>query len=1058
MKKAKLTRSLMAAVSIVALSAVMYGCVHSGDDDPPVAMEPVDTDGDGVADADDAFPNDASETADSDGDGVGDNAQEKNELAAAKAAAMAAWEAWEAARDALASITGDEDENPVAYQQAMNALTDAKAAYDAAAAATTSADAEMYQANAEAARDTATMQVAAVVYSRDMEAIGAARMAAAQAAQSAMQSYEAAKRALAAVEAFKALDMASYDMAKAQVDAAKEANDAAMAASNQAADAMLLGDAEAQRDAARTAMDNAAAANTNAMTYAGMVQTAENDALAAARGAANDAYEDAKQAADDARQAADDASDEADAAEAANEGSPAAMDSRTAANEAADAATDAEAAASRAGDAKMAADDAATSAEARGHQATAEEEKGNAEGHLTTAQMKLADAEAAEITAQNTGAGTKKIWKQRAMDANDDAQGYAKQAREAANKADAQADAAEADAARAMRARTDYANANEKAMAARTAANAAEKAASDAEAAAKTASDALEMAEADDATVAVAREQSNIARTAAMGASGHPATANAEHMKAMTAAEEADMYAKRHVIGLLAHANAQDILDVETDVDTTLALRRAVDARLKAVSGAINDAAGMHGAEATNVGDRDQDSSTTGTTASTRTVSASWLGRALDDPATADTDESTMPSLSITVTTSSGNSLQFTTEAAEEDDTNTAGVDESIMTASEIRGLGNFEHGYSISIPADEDATNGNEARHAIVFTDKRQGADQVRAVAAITGRSITNDPVSGNTVTNLGTRSGTGYTGVTYYEGTVAADTDPATAYMGSLNCADGTECTVDINPNTGAITVTGYTFTGSREGRAQVEAAAAAENDDYLAFGVWLIEDSDGATAGEPKSFAAFANGGEAITNFASDGDNNDNYTLLTGTASYTGKAGGVHTAGTSVDWFEGDASLTANFGAPGTATDEDADDDEVGTISGMINNIIAGGVATGDVISLRSADIVATNSAFSGNVRMGAGVDEDNDDMLEYPYNGTWSGNFYGSNPAVADDTTTTDVDEEMAAAGPESVAGTFGVTGTMGTGEDTVTRSYVGAFGAHCSSGNCRNDNE
>ena len=31
MKKTKLTRSLMAACSIVALSAVMYGCVHSGE-------------------------------------------------------------------------------------------------------------------------------------------------------------------------------------------------------------------------------------------------------------------------------------------------------------------------------------------------------------------------------------------------------------------------------------------------------------------------------------------------------------------------------------------------------------------------------------------------------------------------------------------------------------------------------------------------------------------------------------------------------------------------------------------------------------------------------------------------------------------------------------------------------------------------------------------------------------------------------------------------------------------------------------------------------------------
>ena len=34
MKKTKLTRSLMAACSIVALSAVMYGCVHNGGDGP----------------------------------------------------------------------------------------------------------------------------------------------------------------------------------------------------------------------------------------------------------------------------------------------------------------------------------------------------------------------------------------------------------------------------------------------------------------------------------------------------------------------------------------------------------------------------------------------------------------------------------------------------------------------------------------------------------------------------------------------------------------------------------------------------------------------------------------------------------------------------------------------------------------------------------------------------------------------------------------------------------------------------------------------------------------
>ena len=44
MKKSKVTRSLLAACSIVALSAVMYGCVHSGDGDPPAMTGEPDPD------------------------------------------------------------------------------------------------------------------------------------------------------------------------------------------------------------------------------------------------------------------------------------------------------------------------------------------------------------------------------------------------------------------------------------------------------------------------------------------------------------------------------------------------------------------------------------------------------------------------------------------------------------------------------------------------------------------------------------------------------------------------------------------------------------------------------------------------------------------------------------------------------------------------------------------------------------------------------------------------------------------------------------------------------
>ena len=54
--------------------------------------------------------------------------------------------------------------------------------------------------------------------------------------------------------------------------------------------------------------------------------------------------------------------------------------------------------------------------------------------------------------------------------------------------------------------------------------------------------------------------------------------------------------------------------------------------------------------------------------------------------------------------------------------------------------------------------------------------------------------------------------------------------------------------------------------------------------------------------------------------------------------------------------------------------------------------------------------------------------------HTFNGTWSGGFFGNGGEGATDH-------------PGSVAGTFGVTSKTGTGDDAVTESYVGAFGAH-----------
>ena len=374
------------------------------------------------------------------------------------------------------------------------------------------------------------------------------------------------------------------------------------------------------------------------------------------------------------------------------------------------------------------------------------------------------------------------------------------------------------------------------------------------------------------------------------------------------------------------------------------------------------------------------------------------------------------------VSTSESETLTFETEAVEADPDASPTVVAAPKTATKIEGMTGFMHGYEIS----EDGT------HAIVFTDKQQGTPAVETVTFVAGKEFLNAPVSGNTVTDLGTKSGSRYTGVTFFEGTTTDDA--SAAFMGTLTCPDGDACSVETNAD-GVITLTGYEFTGSRAERKAVEESSAAENNDYLAFGVWLQEDTNGDTEGTPRAFAAFANGGDPIANF-------DAYVTLTGTANYKGKATGVYTAGSSVDYFEGNASLTANFGAPGTATDDDAPDDEAGTIKGDITSIVAGGVSMSDIIRLSSTPILDAGAAFSGNARMGTGVIQD-DDTVKYPYNGSWSGNFYG--PAT-DNAATEDVTEGPANTAPKAAAGTFGVTGTTGTGDDAVTRSYVGGFGA------------
>ncbi|MXX11661.1 MAG: hypothetical protein F4Z68_09865, partial [Nitrospira sp. SB0667_bin_9] len=96
----------------------------------------------------------------------------------------------------------------------------------------------------------------------DMTALNAAKTAA-------MTAYNAAKKAVADVEADRSADMASYDEAVKQRDAAMEANTKAQAATT-------VANAEKYKKMAENA-------NTEAMKYANMVTTAANNAAGMAR-------------------------------------------------------------------------------------------------------------------------------------------------------------------------------------------------------------------------------------------------------------------------------------------------------------------------------------------------------------------------------------------------------------------------------------------------------------------------------------------------------------------------------------------------------------------------------------------------------------------------------------------------------------------------------------------------------------------------------------------------------------------------------------------------------
>ena len=1075
MKKTKLTRTLMAACSVVALSAVMYGCVHSGDGDEPPKVEAPDL---------------------------------SAQIAAAKKASDAAMTASNAAAAAVIGVEGIRDYDAVSYVDARTAAAAAAAASSAAkeasaaaAAAETVADAdkaqaaaEAAQANAEAAQANAEKYAGMVTAAKtkadqaakdaadaaaaEAKALTEARSAADVAADLAEADATAAAKELGNVMDDADADQASYDMAAAAAADAMKAATAARNASDAAGRAATSADAKAQQAIAEEKQGEAATALADAKKYAGMVadakkqdvaDAAEAKALKDAQDAAGAAEKAAKKASDDAsaavmavagskdlnvttaaayaraedaaadaalalgnaiaanakaqaattseeakehqadaeaaqtaaeiaytsakgfadvveqqQQMADDAADEAEKLETAQKAaSGAATKARKAATDARAAADAAKVLVGSEAQSYMDADEAATAAEAA---ATAAEAASKKAASATTseeaeeaqmaameeeenAQTQLGLAVTAQGRAQDVANATDRAlivgYQEDAKAAMDEADRQAKAARSNATMARMEATNARASANLAMAARTDYATADAKATAAETAATAAETAATAAEKAASDAAEDYEAATVEDVSAEAAKTARDDAEMEEDVATTQAGTASTSYDTAKSGAADAATAADTHVLSLFTAANAYDVTGTTAKALEVASVGTAMATTAAAANG--NQGGGT-------------------------TASAAWPGVA-DDPDTT-ADESAGNILTITVNPGQTENLV----------SDTVGSATVGPNAKKVDGIGSFKHGFDMM----RAATDEQPGSRILAFTDREQA---VAAVAAVAGKSLTNQgSLTAGNIKSLSSAGGTSFTGTYDDDGD---DTTPV--LTGTFKCPDTQSCTMDYSYTDGVLTVadaSNYQFTGSRP---STPGTAANPNTDYLIFGLWLNETTAGG-----DTFGSFAAGGDAFETGTING--------ITGKATYKGSAAGAHhKTGSAVSFFDGDATLNADFGTA----------DAAGTIKGSIDNIrVNGGAALTQSIHLVSTTVTNGSVTFNGAAVMGM---QASPGSASHQLNGNWSGGYY-NDPAAG---------STGAATQPGAVAGTFGVTGTVvdnaGTANDII-ETFVGAFGA------------
>ena len=593
-------------------------------------------------------------------------------------------------------------------------------------------------------------------------------------------------------------------------------------------------------------------------------------------------------------------------------------------------------------------------------------------------------------------------------------------------------------ATRAGDARTNAAKAMEAAMAAgghSTDASTAKGEADDAQTALNNAimayTDAIEGQDIDTADGATAiQEAAEALELAANMAMEDAATAQGDAEDARDDAKEyagkAEMYEADHVVGLLSMANADHITtaadpDANTDETEADLITKNKNAHIANVNTEVRNASG----------DVDGETNPGGTVAAT--YPHTDLG---DDNAVGGTGDNAdgeegqgVPAIALTVDGSVIAAL---------DHGNPDATPPVMANFALGLGLGDFVHEKYITGRADDGTNTGTRV---ILFTDIEQaGAAIPMSTVNFTGKAVNESLIASISATPVA--------GTDNYVGTYNHDNNSRTGAINVLFTC-GTTCELERDSDDDIVTISGYTIstltstTAGDRGAAEVARVEETPDSTWLAFGVWLTE-TVVADMTNTYAFGAFADGGAAV----GDTDEPNAVASVTGDATYSGKAAGVHSTATAVEFFHGDATLNAEFGN-GTA---------IGTITGSIHDIVSGGRSVDDSIELvvvdpgaaDPADNIVDAGTFSGRARMGNTGMQDSSGEDIYRMTGTWAGGFYNH---MADDEMTMGVDESTRA--PGSVAGTFGVS--MADDEDTEmvneSESYVGAFGAHCTGSNC-----